>query len=69
MNRVTHQDTYLIFDRYFDFSIKSGARAARAGGEASRQHKPQLQTQLPPQKVALTVIENRIQIIDLIARI
>jgi hypothetical protein len=39
MERVKIQDTYMIFDRYFDFSIKIGTPAARAGDEASRRHR------------------------------
>ena len=68
MKRVASQDTYLIFDRYFDFSIKSGTRAARAGDEASRRHRLQLHTPLPPQTVVLTVTENKVQVIDLICQ-
>jgi len=68
MKRVASQDTYLIFDRYFDFSIKSGTRAARAGEEASRRHRLQLHTPLPPQTVVLTVTENKVQVIDLICQ-
>ena len=68
MKRVASQDTYLIFDRYFDFSIKSGTRAARAGDEGSRRHRLQLHTPLPPQTVVLTVTENKVQVIDLICQ-
>ena len=53
-------DIYLVFDRYVSYSIKGGARLARAG------HKLSLQTPLPPQKVVLTVTENKIQLIDII---
>ena len=35
-------DVYLVFDRYHDFSIKSGTRSARAGQQASRRHKHHL---------------------------
>jgi len=49
IKRLASQDTYLIFDSYFDCSIKSGTRAARAGKADSRRHKLQIHTQLPPQ--------------------
>ena len=38
-------DIYLVFDRYVNYSIKGGARVARAG-----QHASSLQYPLPPQK-------------------
>lgn len=66
--RLEYQDTYLIFDRYFDFSIKSGTRTVRAGDEASRRHRLQLYTLFPPQKVVLTVTENKVQVTDLICQ-
>ena len=56
----------MVFDRYVSCSIKGGARLARAGQHASRRHKLSLQTPLPPQKVVLTVTENKIQLIDII---
>ena len=58
-------DIYLIFDRYYADSIKNGTRPARAGKEASRRHKLNLNTPLPSQKVALTVTENKVQLINL----
>ena len=61
-------DIYLVFDRYFSYSIKDGARLARAGQHASRRHKLTLQTPLPPQKVVLTVTENKIQLLDIICQ-
>ena len=59
-------DTYLIFDRYHDNSIKRATRTARAGKEASRRMKLGLKTPLPAQKIVLTVTENKIQLINLI---
>ena len=55
-----------MFDRYQNYSIKSGARQERAGQYASRCHQLSLQTPLPPQKVVLTVTGNKIQLIDII---
>jgi len=59
-------DTYLIFDRYCDNSIKDITRTSRAGKDASRQHQLSLLTPLPSQKVCLTVTENKVQLINLI---
>ena len=56
----------MVFDRYVSYSIKGEARLARAGQHANRRHKLSLQTPLPPQKVVLTVPENKIQLIDII---
>jgi hypothetical protein len=58
-------DVYLVFDRYRDFSTKSGTRGAREAG-ASRVHRLKLKTTLPAQKVALTVTENKKQLIQII---
>ncbi len=59
-------DIYVVFDRYYDFSIKSGTRFARAGRHASRRHRLSMNAPLPPQNVVLTVTENKVQLIDLI---
>lgn len=59
-------DTYLIFDRYNDNSIKEITRTSRAGKHASRIHQLTLVTPLPPQKVCLTVTKNKVQLINLI---
>ncbi len=63
--RTSQSDVHLVFDRYHDYSIKSGARQERAGQYASRCHQLSLQTPLPPQKVVLTVTRNKIQLIIL----
>ena len=59
-------DTYLIFDRYYNNSIKETTRIARAGKNASRHHQLSLLTPLPPQKVCLTVTRNKLQLIKFI---
>ena len=46
-----HSDVYLTFDRYYDYSIKSVTRGARAGKHASRRHHLHLSSPLPQQKV------------------
>jgi hypothetical protein len=66
LEKLSEQDVYLVFDRYYNYSIKSGTRNSRAGKYASRLHKLTAATPLPPQNVVLTVKENKVQIIDLI---
>ena len=65
-NHLKVSDTYLIFDRYYDNSIKENTRASRAGQHASREHQLSMQTPLPPQKVCLTVTRNKVQLIKLV---
>lgn len=60
--RLRESDVYLIFDRYHEFSIKTGTRTARKQG-ASRVHQLSMNTVLPAQNVALTVTENKLQLI------
>ena len=64
--RLKSCDTYLVFDRYYEYSIKNATRTTRAGKEASRRHKLDLHTPLPVQKVVLNVTENKMQLIKLI---
>ena len=56
--KLSISNLYLVFDRYYDFSIKSGTRKGRAGSLAARHHKIRLDTPLPSQKVILNVTEN-----------
>ena len=63
--KLAKQDIYLIFDRYFDFSPKSGTRQARAN-DISRVYQLSLNSQLPSQKVVLSVVENKRQLIRII---
>ena len=58
-------DVYLIFDRYKEKSIKELLRLLRAGKLASRNHKLQLTSPLPPQQVLLSVTGNKRQLIDI----
>ena len=58
-------DIYLVFDRYREYSTKSTTRSGRVT-EASRVHKLNLETPLPPQKVVLTVSTNKKQLFDII---
>ena len=68
------QGVHLIFDRYREFSIKGGARAARAqvntpddaGDTNSTEFMLTLDSPLPPQSVCLKVTENKVRLISLI---
>ena len=55
--KVQESDVYLVFHRYMEYSIKDNTRNTRQKG---------LTMPLPPQKVLLTVTQNKIQLIDLI---
>eukprot|EP00745_Piridium_sociabile_P031048 TRINITY_DN51469_c0_g2_i2.p1 TRINITY_DN51469_c0_g2~~TRINITY_DN51469_c0_g2_i2.p1 ORF type:complete len:652 (+),score=127.59 TRINITY_DN51469_c0_g2_i2:129-2084(+) len=67
---------HLIFDRYREFSIKGGTRAARAQGMTrttddagdtnSTEFMLTLDSPLPPQSVSLKVTENKVQLISII---
>ena len=59
-------DTYLIFNRYRDCSIKEFTLSSRAGKLARREHELTMNLTLQPQKVCLAVTRNEIQIINLI---
>ena len=56
---------YIVFDRYRQDSIKGHTRIIRASGVTRRFHL-QLVTELPSQKVVLTVTQNKMQLTDLI---
>ena len=60
-------DVYLIFDRYQEFSIKSAARGGRQSG-ITQIHKLNGRTKLPSQKVILTVVENKKQLMRIICQ-
>ena len=64
-HKLTSSDVYLVFDRYQDFSTKSTTRCNRTT-EASRVHRLALDIPLPPQKVVLTVSENKSQLMEII---
>jgi len=62
---LTNSDVYLIFDRYHEYSIKSTTRDGRETG-VSRKHQLHRTTKLPAQKVILSSVENKKQLIQLI---
>ena len=65
VQKLNSSHVYLVFDRYYDFSMKSAARAEREIS-ACRVHKLTRQTPLPPRNVVLTNRENKVQLIDII---
>ncbi|KAJ8378759.1 hypothetical protein AAFF_G00236790 [Aldrovandia affinis] len=58
---LSESDVYLIFDRYYDYSIKSVTRDVRETG-VNKKHQLLLSTKLPAQKVVLSSIENKKQL-------
>ena len=63
--RLASCDVYLVFDRYRDYSTKSVTRISR-GAQLSRVHQLTNTMPIPPQKVILTIPENKQQLIALI---
>lgn len=62
-------EVHIIFDRYYEHSIKQSTRQSRAGTISGRQHSltlNTLNTPLPTQKMLLTVTDNKVQLIALI---
>ena len=62
---LTDSDVYLIFDRYYEYSIKSVTRDGRKTG-VSRKHHLLRTTALPSQKVILASVENKTQLIRIL---
>ena len=58
---LLESDVYLIFDRYFEYSIKSVTRDVRET-VVNKKHHLLLSTKLPAQKVVLSSIENKKQL-------
>ena len=63
--RLKITDVHLVFDRYFDHSIKGLTRKNRDKG-ASRVYQLIPSTPLPSRDVILTVTDNKVQLIKLI---
>ena len=62
---LTNSDVYLIFDRYHEYSIKSTTRDGRETG-ITRKHHLLRTTKLPAQKVVLSSVENKKQLIRIL---
>ena len=66
LDKLEKCTVHLVFDRYFDYSIKSNTSSFRAGLEVRRCQKLTLSTPLPSQQVVLNVTENKVQVIQMI---
>ncbi|KAG0712046.1 hypothetical protein GWK47_019290 [Chionoecetes opilio] len=64
--KLEHSNVNIIFDRYYEYSTKTATRASRAVQQARTLHKLTPSTALPAQSIALTVTENKKQIISTI---
>ena len=62
---LTNSDIYFIFDRYHEYSIKSTKRDGRETG-ITRKHHLLRTTKLPAQKVFLSSVENKKQLIRIL---
>ena len=65
MSYLTNSDVYLIFDRYHEYSIKSTMRDGRETG-ITRKHHLLWTTKLPAEKVVLSSVENKKQLIRIL---
>ena len=63
--QLQRYDVYLVFDRYKEYSTKGVSRDSR-GAQLSRVHQLTTVMPIPPQKVILTIPENKRQLISLI---
>ena len=59
-------DVYLVFDRYYENSIKTTAREERQSGVVSRKHHLLRSTKLPAQKTILSSTENKKQLVAIL---
>ena len=64
MAHLTEHDVYLVFDRFYDYSIKGVRRAERTKNVALKQTLS-LKTYLPEREIALGLMHNKIQPIHL----
>ena len=60
-SKLSESHTYLVFDRYRDFSIKSSTRAAR-DTTSSRVHKLNMKSPLPARDSVLKCTKNKVQL-------
>ncbi len=68
LGHLAVQDVFLVFDRYYDYSIKSETRISRAGKQPSRHYQLALNMSLPPREVLFSVTFNKVQLIDVIVK-
>ncbi len=66
LHKLRKADVFLVFDRYYDYSIKSYTRTSRKIKKAHTGHKLRTTTPLPSQQTILTTTENKVQLIDIL---
>lgn len=66
--KLEHSEVNIITDRYYEYSAKTSTRTSRVVQQASRRHKLTPSTALPAQSTALTLTENKQQIISTICK-
>ena len=59
-------DTFLVFDRYNNNSIKSATRISRMGNVVPQRYTLSLYMPLPSQKSILSVTKNKVQLIQIL---
>ena len=64
--KLQHSDVNVIFDRYYEYSIKTSTRTSRTVQQASIRCRLTPSTPLPAQSIVLTVTENKQHIIGTI---
>ena len=64
--RLNRCDACLIFDRYYEYSIKSCTRKSRMSQKSGTAQKLKLSTPLPSQQLVITITENKAQLINMI---
>ena len=67
MSHLTEDDVYLVFDRYYDYSIK-GVTPAEITKNVALKHSFSLNIRLPEREIALGSMHNKMQLIHLIAK-
>lgn len=68
LSRLVQSDVYLVFDRYYEYSIKGTTRSYRAGSLVSGCHQIRADAPLTPRNVILSVTENKVQLIDIMCQ-
>ena len=63
---LKHSDVYLIFDRYFEKSIKSDTRLGRIGSFI-RSHQLSIETSLPSKEMCMSSTKTKANLIEIIA--
>ena len=60
-------DVFLVFNRYFKYSIK-GVRRKKRTGNLANNHILTLDTPLPSREIVMTSSQNKIQVVDIISK-